>query len=505
MTSPANFTAYSTVEPYITVLPAWVPAAEQLRIAAYGKYEEIYWSSEEGFIEAMRGDNEVPVFMPTARIMVNTINRYTAPGFGWTISPLSEEAGSPGDVLAIARLAFNNLFAREGFIGKFNANKLQGLRQGDWLWHIVADPAKPLGKRLSIYPVEPASYFPIPDPENPDRIVKVHLAELQDVDGTEMVSRLTYERLFDEAGNQTGIVRSHGLFEVDGWMDSTSPERVILGEEPLPELIPAIPVYHIPNGDSIGPFGDSEMRGMESVLLDINQVMSDESVTLALDGIGVYATEGGAPKDAQGNDVDWVMGPGRVLAHAKGLTRINGATSVTPYGEHYDRLFESVRMAAGAGDVAMGKSGQAAQSGLALLLELGPMLAHTELRDQRIKDVHRQMLYDLCFWMQEFDELPLIGTSEGNTPAPLFIVEPTFSSKVPVDRKELVREVEQLRSLVPPVISLRTAHIMLKFAGLPIQDDEEALVLAEQASALEAFAGGNEEADADARVEEEIL
>jgi len=82
MTSPAAFTQYSTIQPWLGTPPSWVPQADQIRIGAYQKYEEIYWSSEEGFEEVIRGDNENPVFMPTARTIVNTIDRYTAPQIG---------------------------------------------------------------------------------------------------------------------------------------------------------------------------------------------------------------------------------------------------------------------------------------------------------------------------------------------------------------------------------------------------------------------------------------
>jgi hypothetical protein len=506
MTSPNVTTQWSTVEPFIDALPGWVPLEDQLRIAAYGKYEDIYWSNEEGFAEVMRGDNANPVAVPTARTVVNTLNRYTAPGFGWRVEPLVAGDGeTESTAVDIARLAFEALFDREDFLAKFNANKLQGLRQGDWLWHIIGDKSKPAGRRLSLHIAQASSYFPVYDVDNPERLVKVHLAELIEDGDTQLVSRLTYTRVFDEAGNQTGITVSHGLFEIDGWHLSSSPDRVVIAEQPLPEMIPAIPVYHVANGNSTAPFGDSELRGFESVLLDVNQVMSDESMTLALDGIGIYANDGNPPVDENGDAVPYVMGPGRVLSNAKGLRRVNGTSSVTPFGDHYERLIQSLHAAVGAGDVALGKSGSAASSGIALLLELGPILSHTAPLDQRIIGKHRQMFYDLCFWLQEYEELPLIGTSEGNVPTPLVRVEPTIGPKIPVNRAEIIKEVVDLRSLVPPVISVQTAHTMLKSVGIPIVGNEVALLVAEQAAALSGQIGETEDADASARTDQEFV
>ena len=61
MTAPV-FTQWSTIEPWLGQAPGWVPEADKIRIQAYGKYEEIYWSSEEGFLQVMRGDNDNPIF-----------------------------------------------------------------------------------------------------------------------------------------------------------------------------------------------------------------------------------------------------------------------------------------------------------------------------------------------------------------------------------------------------------------------------------------------------------
>lgn len=492
MTTPNVFTQWSTIEPWLGQAPGWVPEVDKVRIQSYQKYEEIYWSSEEGYLEVMRGDNDNPVFMPTARTLVNTVDRYTAPDFSFTVSapgtPEDQAAGTNNTTVQIAQLAFDALFTREQFYSKFASNKLKGLYRGDWLWHIIADDAKPLGRRIKIMAVDPGAYFPVYEADikeggDPEKIVKVHLAEPVTVNKQEYVNRMTYERLFDEAGNQTGILRSHAIYKPDAWSGTDAgPVSTILPPEPLDERIPAIPVYHLKNIDPTAPFGSSELRGLESALLGINQTVSDEDLTLALEGIGIYATDTGAPRDAQGNEVDWIMGPGRVLTNAGNLKRVSGATNMGAYGEHYNRLVDAVRSALGASDAAVGKVESAtAESGIALALQLAPMIAHTKSKDQHIVDVHAQMFHDLCFWFTVYEELPLLMSGEGGQLTPAVLVQPTIGNKIPINRKQVLEEITVMRMATPlPLISMQTSLRLLREAGFPLEDNELELIMAEE-------------------------
>lgn len=515
MTTP-TFTQWSTIKPWLGQAPGWVPATEQDRVSAYTKYEEIYWASEEGFEEVIRGDNENPVFMPTARTIVNTVDRYTAPDFGFTVSALQAADGSAGGdstTVQVAQLAFDALFTREQFFSKFTANKRKGIRKGDWLWHVIADDTKPLGRRLKIMTVDPGAYFPVFESDiveggDPDKIVRVHLAETIVLDKKEYVSRMTYDKLTDNEGNFTGeIVRSHAIYEMKDWAtEGAKPLRVILADEPLPASIPAIPVYHIKNVDPTEPFGSSELRGFESVLLGINQTVSDEDAALALDGIGIYATDGGAPRDAQGQETDWVMGPGRVLTHAGGLKRVNGTSSVTPFGDHYDRLINAVKEAVGASDVAVGNVDSAtAESGIALLLKLGPILSYTGEKDKHIVEVHAQMFYDLCYWLAEYEELPvLLSTGEGGETVPSVLITPTIGQKVPINLKAIIENIIALRTMVPPMISMQTSQDMLRAAGMPLADNEFDLITKENEALLANFNGEQADTTAQDRADAEL-
>lgn len=493
---------YLTIADWLGNLPGWVPATDQHRVASYAKYEEIYWASEEGFVQVLRGDNEQPVFMPTARTIVNTVDRYTAPDFGWTVEPLSPETPDEEGVL-LAQLAFDQLFIREQFLSKFLSNKRKGVRRGDWVWHIIADDTKPVGKRIKILPVHPAAYFPVYESDvveggDPEKIIRVHLAAIARINNQEKVNRLTYERIFDAQGNQTGIQVSQAIFDMQDWSTSTKPERTVMPAKLLPPEIPAIPVYHLKNVDATDRFGSSELRGDESVLLAVNQTVSDEDLTLALDGIGVYRTSGGRPVDENGNVSDFVMGPGRVLTNLADLERVTGAGSVTPYGDHYNRMYEAVKQAHGLSDVAVGRADSAtAESGIALLLQLGPILAETGAKDQHILDVHGQMFHDLCFWLTVYEEIPLVTTGGEGGATPRVRVLPVIGDKIPQNVKAVIDQVVALRSLVPPVISVQTSHELLRAAGVPLADNEAEL-LAQEASSqlqLEAEAFGSATAD----------
>lgn len=499
MTAPGVWTQYSTIEPLLGTLPGWVPAIDQQRIASYLKYDMIYWSAEEGYQEVLRGDNENPVFLPTARTLVNTLDRYTCPKFSYRIE-------GTGEAATILTLALQNLFEREMFTSLFNAFKLEGGKLGDALLHIVADLTKPAGKRISLYKVDPAAYFPVYDVDDPNKIVKVHLAEQVKEGDDTVVSRLTYEKVTNPDGS-TVILRSHGLFKIDEqWWEPITPVRVILAEEQLDPLIQSFPVYHYKNGDPTQPFGSSSMRGLESVFLGINQSTSDEDLTLAQEGLGMFATDGPGPVDERGNETEYITGPARVLTHAAGLRRVSGVGSVTPYGDHITRLQDAAYGSVGASDVALGKD-TSAEAGIALQIRLGPIMATTGKMDDELLGLMKQFFYDLQFWLQVYEEYPLITNVE-NKDVPLVTVVPTIGQKMPVNLTEAIKNVVDLRNCVPPVLSLRTSLALLRAAGMEIPEDEEQQLLKEASAAVAldplAQPTGEEELAEDTRVDEEL-
>lgn len=467
-------TPYSTIAPLLGVLPSWVPAFEQQRIQSYAIYEDIYWTNPNTFKVVQRGSDDEPIYVPTGRTIVDTTNRYVGVGFNFSVDPL---LGSPAEQAA-ATLAFTALFAREGMRSKYASNKRYGLIRGDWIWHIVADPAKPEGSRISIHAADPASMFKVYADDNLDKVVKIHLVEQFVNDKDEVrLKRLTYE--YDPAGS--GLIQmSEGVFEItpDKWYGALNPEVVITPPTLLPAEITAFPVYHIKNFEEPGnPYGSSELRGLERIMSAVNQAMSDEDIALALEGLGVYATDGGGPVDEDGNDTDWVIGPGRVVENGLNFRRVSGVGNLDPYGDHIGRLVNFMKEASATPDAAIGKVDvQVAESGIALLLQLGPMLSKAEEKDLAILDVHTQMFFDLRQWFKVYEGIGMDNVS----------IIPILGPKIPPNKKQ---EIDIILGFVRDgIMSKQTARPLLAKFGYVFAENENDLVTDESAQAASVFA-----------------
>lgn len=481
VTQPGVFTPYSTV-PWKTTPSSWVPAIDQERINSYRVYEELYWSHINTTYKVMSRDDseEKPIYVPASRIIVDAVNRYVGNGLTYQADPL---AGSPASRDA-AMLAFQTLFARERFQSQYDANKRFGLIRGDWAWHILADPNKVEGTRISILPVDPASMFKVFESDripggNPDKLVCVYLVDRVLSGDTYVIRRQRYERVQNPDGTYT-VWSELATFEEDKWFTEgeAAGEKAVQVLQPLTALPPditTIPVYHVPNSfEPTNPYGSSELRGLETVMAGINQSVTDEDLALALMGLGVYATDQpGSPIDpVSGEQRNWFIYPGAVIENSKGLRKVEGVTSVAAYTEHIGRLFGFLQQASGAVNAAIGRVDvQVAESGVALMLELAPMLAKAVEKDRIIKDVHSNMFHDLRAWFKAYEGLNMDDV----------VMVPVFGDKVPVNRKAEVELVTLLMSTTPPVLSAESARkylISKGFTGL-FDDNEGDLVTAE--------------------------
>lgn len=489
MTQPGVFGPYSTI-PWTTTPPAWVDPMNQTRIRAYQIYDELYWSHISTTYKVMSRDSaeESPIYVPTSRIIIETVNRYVGKGMWFAPDPLT---GSPAS-RTLAAQAFNDLFRRERFRTRYAANKRFGLIRGDWAWHILADPNKPEGSRLSVLPVDPASYFPVfesdrVDGGSPDKIVAVYLADRVLVGDKYMVHRQRYEKALNPNGTVT-IWSELAVFEETKWfVDGEKAEQVISPLTALPPDIQAIPVYHIPHQYEPGnPFGSSELRGLETVAAALNQAVTDEDLALALMGLGVYATDQpGSPVDpTTGQPREWFIYPGAVIENSKGLRKVEGVTSTTAYDSHIDRLFGFMKQTSGATDAAIGRVDVAvAESGVALALELAPMLAKAEEQDDVIADVHNQMLHDLRGWLKAYEGINIDDV----------VVLATFKDKLPTNRKAEAELVALLTATTPPILSAQSAREYLAKKGMAemFAPDEDSRVLTEQKAAAAASMAGD--------------
>lgn len=479
MTSPLGVTPYSTIRPLFTPsrAPSWVHnPIDAERVQSYLTYDDIYWTVPDTFKLTLRGTDNRPIYVPSARTIIDTLNRYVGKGLKAVVSP---DVGTPASQ-ALARQAFASLFARERFRAKYAGAKLEGLRRGDWIFKVTANPDRPPGSRLSIYAVDPGEYFPIFDPDDIERRTGVVQAKqfLDPADANKPKIRVM-RWLKDDV---TGLITyDEAIYSLDRWDKAgAAPERVVTPLVALPAEITAIPVYHVRNTEETGnPFGSSRLRGVERLLASIDQSISDEDLALALEGIGMFATDAGAPVDSvTGEEVPWELGPGRVVEISPGssFTRVSGIGSVTPYQDHVSFLTKAAREATGATDIAVGQVDVAtAESGISLLIRLGPILSLAQDMNAGIADVASQMFYDLKAWHRAYEGLDFADVE----------ILPAFDDPLPTDRKAKMAELSLAYN--DRVISASYYRAEMTKLGYEFPPDIEATILAEQAALAQAL------------------
>lgn len=474
---PTDFDQYSTAKPLLSALPAWINSEfDQKRIAAYQLYEEIYWTAPESFKLETRGQDAFPIYVPAGRIIVETMNRYLANAMTVTVDP---EFGSDTEK-ALANQVMTDLVRRERFYSRFAANKRYGIIRGDWLWHLYADPLRPPGARISIFPIDPASYFPILNPDNLDEIIGAHIVDQflgegeQGLEkGKAYIRRLTYRKA-TEAGGPSPITAEDAIYEVDAWGGPNMDEKIvkqISTVHQLPPPIDSLPIYHIQNFFEPGsPWGSSEMRGLERIMAAVNQTISDEDLTLAMDGLGVYATNAGQPIDPDtGEDAGWNLGPARVVEvpHESFFNRVSGTGSVTPYQDHLAYLHEQIDLATGGGQIARGRvtDVQVAESGVAMLIELAPIINLAVEKEQVVTDVMTNMLFDLAKWYVAYEG------SAFNSLMEVTRWVPAYGPKIPPNDQKQFDNI--MAMVVNKVIPMEVAWDMLRTLGYELPENTE--------------------------------
>lgn len=471
MAPPGVFTPYSTVEPLFNGAEdfSWVPDEDHDRIAAYSTYDEMYWNYDQVFKLVMRGEFDKPVYIPAPRTIVDETAHYLLKGL--TVGPENSDANSPLGV------ALADWLVREQFYSKLHIAKHSGVTRGDWILHLTANPDKSEGTRISVTSVDPSSYFPITPDDDPDDIQGVRLVEhILMPDGTALVKMLQYSyEYYGSAGAiNRRVIREELHLEVEGWFKGKAERKVIkriMKPQALDDRITRIPVYHFKNmawqGD---PFGSSELRGVERLVGAINQSVSDEELALALEGLGVYATDAPKPTNEAGEEEEWEIFPGIVLEVPGQSTfnRISGIKSVEPMQDHIkllqDSLFEgTATFRSAAVDV------QLAESGIALAIRYMPTLAKIEQRDSLGVDLLNHFFYEWQRWWDVYEEQDLSGEK----------VAITLGSKLPVNHTEVLNE---LNNLIDRKIITRQYYReeMARRLGYVFPDNMGALVLEEE-------------------------
>ena len=130
---------WSSTKPYLgsNVMAAmtWVPEEDRARLAAYDKYDQMYWNDPRQF--ALRVlDEESPVYIPNARTVVNTTSHFLLKG----LDIHTEDATTAK--------ALDDFLEREMFYSRFDSAKQTGIARGDYVFHMTANPNKAAGTRI---------------------------------------------------------------------------------------------------------------------------------------------------------------------------------------------------------------------------------------------------------------------------------------------------------------------------------------------------------------------
>lgn len=463
-------TPYSTILPYISGYPAWIPEEDQQRVASYAAYENIYWTIQDALKIIREADHGDPIYIPKPMTIVNTTAHYLMKGLEITIADTKKDA----EFWKILQ----DFLKREKFYSRFQIAKHAGVVRGDWIMHITADPTDRPGSRVSLRSVDPAAYFPVYDTDDLDKRIGVRLVETQrhpDDPNKSIVKILEY------GYTDSGLVwRTENLWEIEGWNDPKKAKKIkeILPLATLPPTITQIPVYHFKNAEWDGyPFGNSELKGFERILTAINQQVSDTDVALALAGLGVYATDAGRPVDDNGIEVDWVVSPGKVL-EVPGATmfkRLEGISSVTSVYDHVNFLEQQLHEASGTSDVALGRIDvTTAESGIALAIKFMPTMAKIEYRDQSGLENLTQLFYDLKFWFWAYEGWNYTETE----------IIPKIGEKLPLNRTKMIEELNNMKDR--KVISAKYYRSKMSELGYEFPENEEQQILDEIVAEQEA-------------------
>lgn len=439
-------TPYSTAVPFMKdAIPSWLNAYDARRLGSYKLYDDIFHGTPEAFKLMIRGSEDKPIYVPSAKQIVNTMARYTARGWGYSVDPTM---GSESEqVLAIT--TFGDLFNRERILPMFSSAKRFGLIRGDWAFLVLADPNKPEGRRLSIRSIDPSIVFPIWDANDDQVQVGVDLIErFMTADNKEQIKRQRWIKgrhplhpAYESAGQwDAPIMYEVALLEMKDWETKPTLVGTPVPMTPLDARITALPVYRLRNNEEPGNhWGSSELRGMERLIAGINQAISDEDIALAMAGLGMYTTDGGAPINDDGEEVDWDLGPGKVVetGHDRKFERISGVASVQPVLDHIKFLQESMYRTTGISEVALGQVDvTTAESGIALQLRMGPILDASGEKDLEIQAVMDNMLFDLRAWFEVYEGINLQNVS----------VLSSFEEKIPQNREKSITELLELLS-----------------------------------------------------------
>lgn len=477
---------------------------DKKRVSVYDLYENLYNNSSFHLQLTLRGDDQYPILIPSGRKIIETTNRFLGIGFDYLI----EAVGDQG-LREAAEQYISDFWKREAVAQKFGSNKRWGLVRGDALFYLYGDLSKAPGKRISIAEIDPRQVFLIEDPQDTTKVIGVHIVEAvqdfrePDKPDKKIASRRTFRK---EVNPDTNVATGRITFDLTHWplgkwddrmADFETSERIVSEKydeelDELPEPITELPIYKWRNNPpQNSSWGVSQMSGLETIFYAINQSITDEDATIVFQGLGMYVTNARPPLDPNTQEVtDWNVGPMQIIEIGtdQKFERVTGVTSTAPYKEHVDMLDElGLTKSAGLPGVAVGKvDPSVVSSGIALKMELMPLLAANAEKELEFITVLDQMLHDLVtMWLPAY-ESEIFGDS-------LLMSELScvclFDDPMPVDRDAKIQETLLLRTSNLILGSMAVAQLRELGWKYPVADaqgnelDDEAIaaMLTEQA------------------------
>lgn len=432
-----TYTQWSTLSTFPKGdVDTWVPTEDRDRVAAYDVYDKMYWNDERAYSLRVM-DGEDPVYIPNARTVVDTTSHYLLKDLVLQVQDSANHAQ--------LQVRLDELLDREMFYARFHTAKHAGCAKGDFVFHMTADPLKTQYARISLNAVDASQIYPVWDDDQPDKMRACHIVAptlRPDESGNleVVVKKLTY--VLEENNGIKKVSRVEGLYKQSPTWFSEDAENTSLIEVTkkfgyLDPAITTIPVYwfrNLPWGNN--EYGSSDLRGLETLVRSISQGTTDTQGALALEGLGVYATDGGRPIDESGQETDWEVSPGRVMETPIGsrFYRVEGISSITPAKDQLERLEGKMHETSGLTAVALGTSDiSIASSGIALAIQFEPTLAKIKERDVAGIGRLRQLFHDWQIWHQVFEGEVVEG-----------IIDPVLGDKLPTNRVEYTNELNNM-------------------------------------------------------------
>ncbi|ABD58608.1 gp9 [Mycobacterium phage PLot] len=460
--------------------PNAVTDFDKARLASYRLYEDMYLTNTSDYQVILRGGDEGdqrPIYVPNGEKLIEAKMRFLGQGLKWEFSKKDAKVDD----------AIKVLFDRENWEQKFESLKRWTEIRGDYVLLLIGDDEKDEGSRLSLHEVDPSTYFPYEDPRYPGQVLGVYLVdEYPHPDSekkNEKCARVQkYMKTLDDDGKPVpggAIKYTEELYEPGKWDDRPEsplePDDIkklstLTEEEPLPEQITTLPVFHF-RGHPImnAMFGRSGLAGLESLIASVNQTMTDEDLIMVFGGLGFYATDSAPPRDSRGNMVPWTISPLGMVEHGQNnkIYRVNGVASLEPSQTHMTKAEEAMQQTKGIPDIAVGVVDAAvAESGIALDLKLSAILSSCAEQELELKSVLKQFFYNLVTqWLPAYEG---VGIDDADKKLTVTI---TFRDPKPVNSEKRFNQLLQLweAGLIP---AKKLTEELSKIMGFELTEED---------------------------------